>query len=147
MQVLPSSVQWQSTTMAQHVLPCIPSVLRVQHSWQSLEAAYSKAHATWKQQKSDDELEQEIISTVQTRKEPARQIARRLKDKPRGDDESSKLNQQQDGRELLECAVEAWTAAIVLLHLGLDPGKPCGLPDPRSGWRWPRRWQRYGCGL
>ena len=96
--------------------------------FQTLEDNYRQAKNLWKTQKEDDELEQEVIRSVQARREPARHIARRQKTTPRpksmDKQEQQKPKQkkqtEEDGRQAMEDALVAWNGVILPLQVALE---------------------------
>jgi hypothetical protein len=88
---------------------------------------YVQALEQWEKQEADIAMERDVIQSVNDRKEPPQEIAKRLKDqKKSGDDEIEKLNDAEmepdtlDAREALELARKVWHAAVSPLQLALE---------------------------
>ena len=88
---------------------------------------YVQALEQWEKQEADIAIEHDVIQTVNDRKEPPQEIAKRLKDQKRSDDdEIEKSNDVEmehdtpDAREALERARKAWHAAVSPLQLALE---------------------------
>jgi hypothetical protein len=90
---------------------------------QQLQENYHQAKLLWQSQKEDDELEQQVIQSVQERREPARQIAKRRKQQGRPvgsnnnegeDDEAMATGEQPEGRQAMEDALMAWNHGMIL---------------------------------
>ena len=84
----------------------------------SLYQNFLQAKEVWAKQLKDDELEKEIVEQVTERHEPARQIAKRQKADTR--EHNSQLNQQEDGKILVQNATEEWDAFLAPLQLVLE---------------------------
>jgi hypothetical protein len=85
---------------------------------ESLDNNFHEAKEVWKKQLVDDELEKQVVQEVTDRHEPARQIARRQKEDTR--EHNSHLDQQEDGKALLQRATEEWNSFLAPLHLVLE---------------------------
>ena len=68
--------------------------------------------------KEDNEIEQEVLKAIEQRREPAREIARRMKQNPR--EEKPMMETQEDGQQAMEDALTAWNNAMMPLQLALE---------------------------
>jgi hypothetical protein len=112
------SPRWQQCLIS-CALPLLLKFLKLdEQQLQTLEGNYKQAKALWDQQKTDDEMEQEVIDAVQTRREPAKAIARRQKEHPR--EEKAMFETHEDGRGATENALTAWNSVSMPAQLALE---------------------------
>jgi hypothetical protein len=113
-----SSPRWQQCLIS-CALPLLLRFLKLdEQQLQTLEDNYKQAKALWDKQKTDDELEQEVVRAVETRQEPSKDIARRQKEHPR--EKKSAFELIQDGRETTETALSAWNSVLMPAQLALE---------------------------
>lgn len=83
-----------------------------------LEDKFREANQLWMTQKQDDKLEKEVLQKISKKREPAREIARRLKQTPR--DGKAMMDNQEDGQQAVEESLTAWNNTIMPLQLALE---------------------------
>lgn len=111
--------QWQSNFIMTHVLPCLSKSMVVNaEGLKTLEENFQKANQLWMTQQQDDKLEKEVLQKISIKREPAREIARRLKQNPR--DGKAMLDDQEDGRQAVEDSLTAWNKTLMPLQLALE---------------------------
>lgn len=120
-QMAPKS--WHLACLTNIVIPFLTHKLLVDgQELQTLADNYQQAKDLWESQKEDDAVEQEVIQTVQARREPARQIARRQKETPRPEptEEQKQPSEKEDGRQATEDALVAWNGVFLPLQVALE---------------------------
>eukprot|EP00980_Cylindrotheca_fusiformis_P011523 scaffold2710_cov72-Cylindrotheca_fusiformis.AAC.1 len=124
-----SSRRWLSTCIMNHVLPTLSRFMTttvdiIVPKLRVLEENYRQARILWMTQKEDSELESSVLQSIQERKEPAREIARRLKQQqeqnPRMEKAVLRDNQEEDGRQAMENALTEWNDIIMPIQLALE---------------------------
>lgn len=112
------SPRWQQSLIS-CALPLLLRFLKLdEQQLKTLEDTYKQAKALWDKQKADDDLEQEVVRAVETRRESSKDIARRQKENPREVKPMFELH--QDGREATETALSAWNSVIMPAQLALE---------------------------
>jgi hypothetical protein len=110
---------WQSSCIMNEVLPCLSRFMAVdEQNLRTLEENYRQAKLLWTSQKEDDEMEKEILQTIEKRREPTRDIARRLKTTTRKG--KAVMDNQEDGRQAMEDSLSEWNNVIMPLQLALE---------------------------
>lgn len=111
--------QWQSNFIMAHVLPCLSKSMVVNaEGLKTLEDNVRKANQLWMTQKQDDKLEKEVLQKISQKREPTREVARRLKQTSR--DGKATMDDQEDGRQAVEESLTAWNNTIMPLQLALE---------------------------
>jgi hypothetical protein len=114
-----SPMAWQSTCLMQQALPCLTKSLVVDgQELRTLEENYHQAVHLWRTQQEDDKLEQDVIRSIEERKESARQIARRQKGTPRR--EKAVMEETVDGQQAMDDALGAWNGVVLPLQVALE---------------------------
>mmetsp|Transcript_12603 Transcript_12603/g.30099 ORF Transcript_12603/g.30099 Transcript_12603/m.30099 type:complete len:610 (-) Transcript_12603:23-1852(-) len=111
--------KWQSNFIMTQVLPCLSKSMVVNaEGLKCLEDNFRNANQLWMTQKQDDKLEKEVLQKIAKKREPAREIARRLKQTSRVGKQV--MDNQEDGRQAVEDSLTAWNNTIMPLQLGLE---------------------------
>lgn len=114
-----SPCDWHSQILLNQVLPCLSRFLNIDvPKLETLEENYRQAKLMLESQKEDNEIEQEVLKAIEQRREPAREIARRMKQNPR--EEKPMMETQEDGQQAMEDALTAWNNAMMPLQLALE---------------------------
>jgi hypothetical protein len=86
----------------------------------ALVVEYVQAQEQWEKQEADDAMERDVIQSVNDRKEPAQEIAKRLKEQKKESNDDEMEHDTPDARQVLEQARKAWHAAVSPLQLALE---------------------------